>query len=112
MILHFELGNTDILEYLVKSTYRFLYKRKHLYKFETSILNFIRKKLPKTNSEKELITIFKDLKTELGKITKDPFEKKALDYFDFISWLESKIEKRPFADIVKEKAQEAIPSET
>ena len=47
LIVHFELGNYGLLEYEVKSTSRFLYKRNRLYAFETSVLNFIGKKIPK-----------------------------------------------------------------
>jgi len=104
LIIHFELGNQSILDSLVRSTYRFLYKRKRLYKFETIVLNFIRIKLPKAITQKELLLAFKELKKELEEIIKNPFEKQALEYFDFISWLESKIENRPFAEIVREKA--------
>ncbi len=104
LILHFELGNTDLLEYLVKSTYRFLYKRKYLYKFESCILDFIRTRLPRANSGKELILMFEDLKRDLTKIIRDPFERRALEYFDIISWLESKISGRPFAEIIRGKA--------
>lgn len=103
LIVHFELGNEELLEYAVKSTYRFLYKRKRIYKIETGILNFIGKKLPKIKSQQDLMEAFKELRAELIEILKDPFEKKALDYFDFISWLNSKIENRSFAEIVKEK---------
>ncbi len=105
LIVHYELENMDLLEYIVKSTYRFLYKRKRLYKFENSILNFIRIKLPAIINNKVLINAFNELKAELVEITSDPFEKKALEYFDFISWLESKIENRSFAEVVKEKTQ-------
>lgn len=104
LITYFELNNQDLLEYAVKSTYRFLDKRKRLYQFETLVLDFIRKKMPKINSQKKLIDAFASLKKSIEKIIKDPFEKKALDYFDFISWLESKIKNRSFAEIVKEKA--------
>ena len=103
LIVHYELGNTDVLPYILKSTYRFLQTRNQLYKAESSILNFIRKKIPKIKSQNELIDEFKKLKIEIKEITKDPFERKVLEYFDFISWLESKIENRPFAEIVKEK---------
>jgi len=104
LIIHFELGNNDLLDNLVISTYRFLYKRNTLFEFETIVLDFIRKKLPEVTTQKELILIFMELKQELEEIIKDPLEKKALDYFDFISWLESKIQNRSFAEIVKEKA--------
>jgi len=106
LIVHSEMGNNDMLEYTIKSTYRFLYKRNRLYKFETLILNFIKtnmsaKALPKNAMDEK----FKILMDEIDVLKKDHFERKALNYFDFISWLESKIENRPFADIVRDKTK-------
>jgi RNase P/RNase MRP subunit POP5 len=46
---------------------------------------------------------FSELKEVLLNIKEEPSVKNALKYFDFISWLESKIEKRSFAELVKEK---------
>ena len=43
------------------------------------------------------------LKKELLLLAKDPQERPAFDYFDFISWVESNIQKRPFKEIVQEK---------
>ncbi len=103
LVVHFELGNTDLLEYIVRSTYRYLYKRDRLYRFETALLNFIRRKLPGILNRDELIKAFKILKEELQEIIKDSSEQKALEYFDFISWLESKVEGKPFAEIVRRK---------
>lgn len=103
LIAHYELGNMDLLEYIVKSTYRFLYKQNRLYALETIFLHFI-KKLPDISSNNELIIAFRDLKNNIIKnVTEDPFKKAALDYFDFISWLESKIEGKSFAEVVREK---------
>lgn len=104
LIVHYEIGDRDMLEYAVESTYRYLYKRNRLYKLETVLLTFIRNRLPGINSSKELITEFKVLKLEIEKLIKDPFERIAISYFDFIAWLESKIEKRPFADCVRRRA--------
>ncbi len=103
LIIHYELGNTGVLEYFVKSVLRFLYKRNRLYKFEALVLNFILKTLPSASSAKELTPAFRLLREKLINISRDPLERRALEYFDFISWLESKIENRPFADIVREK---------
>ena len=103
LIVHYELGSEELLPYLIRSTYRLFYKRNRLYKFETVLLNSI-KMLNKVSTNVQLIALFKKLKTELLFITKDPYEKRALNYFDIISWLESKIENRSYADIVKEKA--------
>lgn len=105
LLVHFEQGNLDLLEYKVKSVYRFLYKKNSLYKLETIILEFIRKELPEINySEKALIKSFEVLLTKIKTLTKNPFERRALDYFDFVSWLESKIKGISFAEVVKEKA--------
>lgn len=105
LIIHYELNNQDLLEYTVKSTYRYLCKRKKLYQYETLFFHFIKKRTRAIESKKELIEAFKKLKKELEIIIKDPFEKRALDYFDLISWLESKIKNRPFAEVVKERAK-------
>ncbi|MBI2269843.1 MAG: hypothetical protein HYU69_05730 [Bacteroidetes bacterium] len=104
LITHYELGNYELLPYIIKSTYRFLYKKNTLYKFERLALDFIEKKIRKINSSKELTIAFIALKTEVGKLIHDPNEKAALAYFDYISWLESKIQKQPFAEIVRKKA--------
>ena len=103
LILHYEIGNKDYLEYLIRSVYRFLYKRQKIHKFETAILDFIRK-LPYVSIEKDLVDVFKQLRMELVNLFKNPFEKKVFGYFDFISWIESKIEKKSFIEIVKLKA--------
>lgn len=103
LIAHFEHGNIDMLEYVVKSTYRFLYKRGRLYKFETVVLNFIKNKLPTIFNNKELIVKFIELKGELDILGKDYLEEEVSESFDFISWVESKIQNRPFREVFREK---------
>ncbi|MGQ0828013.1 MAG: hypothetical protein ACT4ON_06430 [Bacteroidota bacterium] len=105
LIVHYELGNELQLPYYVKSVSRYLLKGQRLFKFETLVLEYIRKKMPKINSAKDLKSAFKELKEKMLILKKDKHEKRAFDYFDFISWLESKIEKRPFAEVVKENAK-------
>ncbi|MBI2269244.1 MAG: hypothetical protein HYU69_02685 [Bacteroidetes bacterium] len=105
LIVHYELNNMELLESLIRSTLRYFLKKGNLFKFEKAIINFIGKKLPRVNGKKELIAAFKDLKEELMSLSHDSVEKSAFEYFDFISWLESKIENRPFVKIVIEKAK-------
>ncbi|MGQ0827659.1 MAG: hypothetical protein ACT4ON_04620 [Bacteroidota bacterium] len=102
LVIHFELGNQELIDYLVKSTYRFLYKRERLYQFETIVLDFIRK-YSKINNRKEAITLFKEVKEKMLPLTLIPYEKKAFDKFDFIPWIESKIEGKSFADVLRSK---------
>ena len=105
ILIHYELKTPDILEYLIVSTYRFLLRRKHLFKVEQGILGFIRRLSKIDNSQKALLTEFSRFRVELIQITKDPEEKKAMLYFDLIAWLESKIENKQFSEIIK-KARE------
>jgi len=103
LILHYELKNTMLLEYNAVSTYRFLYKSKRLYKLETIILNFIKKKMPGIYTPKDEMQAFIELRKECEAIAEHPFEKKAFEYFDYIAWLDSKIEKISFEEIVQKK---------
>jgi hypothetical protein len=103
LILHYELGNNMLIEYSAVSTYRFLSKSKRLYQIENIMLNYIRKKMAHTSTKKEQLASFKELREELSKLEQHPFEKKGFEYFDYISWLDSKIEGRSFSEIIQEK---------
>ena len=105
IIIYFEMGKESLLESAIRSTYRYLYKRDKLYKAENYILRFIRK-LPVINTSKELIGAFKELKGKFEEFSRDPYESNALRYFDYIDWLESKISKREFSDVVKKRSED------
>jgi hypothetical protein len=105
LIVHYELHNEMLLPYYVKSVYRYLLKKQRLFKLETLILEFIRKKTPKINSSEDMKAAFSELKNDLIAIKKDKHEGLSLEDFDFISWLQSKIEDRPFIEVVKENAR-------
>ena len=47
---------------------------------------------------------FKQLHAELKQYEEDPYERRAFLYLDILSWLESKIENKPIAHIIKAKA--------
>lgn len=102
IVLHYELGKSDVMEYRIKSTYRFLASKQKMYQLERIILTSIRK-LINVKSREESILFFKQLKSSLEPVVKDPLESKFLVYFDIMSWLESKIEKKKFEEVVKGK---------
>jgi tetratricopeptide (TPR) repeat protein len=102
LLTHYEIGNQEVLEYFIKSTYRFLVKENRINKLEACVLNYIRK-ITGLNTRKQLIDFYKELKDQLQLIVKDPLENKFLEYFDIISWLESKIEGRTFSEVIKRK---------
>lgn len=102
LVLHIELDNQLQLEYVIKSTYSYLSKRERLYKLEDCFLRFLKKNLNPLDS-KNRNGAFKVLKEELFEVLQDPYEHRALEYFDFLSWLESKIQNKPFMQVIKEK---------
>ncbi|MEM9327662.1 MAG: hypothetical protein AAGA85_18485 [Bacteroidota bacterium] len=102
LITHYELGNRDVLEYAVRSTYRFLLKKEDLHHFQQCILDFI-KNLSWSMTDEQLIQAFKHLRTKLLPIASSQYDRRAFVYFDIISWLESKIENRPIESVVKDK---------
>ena len=103
VIVLWEKGEQEMLAYIALSTYRFLSKRKRLYKFEIIVLNFIKEQLPHINTSQKRIAAFRELKEKLEELMEDPFEKKVLDYFDFITWIESKLGKKDFKQLSKDK---------
>ena len=109
LISHYELNNDDLVEYYVRSTYRFLAKKDDLHFYQTRILRFL-KRLNSITTAKDLQSAFADLLDHLIPLTTNPYEKRAFVYFDIISWLESKIQNRPVKEVIREKALKRIAS--
>ena len=108
LIAHYELGNFEILEYLVKSVYRFMAKMENLSMVEEEILKFLRKSLRLTKSKIKLE--FEQLLDKLKTLERNRFETRAFVYLDVISWLESKLRNVPVQDIIREKYLAKIKS--
>ena len=104
LIIHLELDNRQLVPYALTSTERYLKSRNRVYKFETVILNFI-KKISKIRDLQKADEIYVKLLNDINAITADNFEKTALEYFDFLSWAESKVYKRDFKELVRKKAE-------
>lgn len=102
LLCYYELGDTEHIEYAVKSAYRYLLKREKLFAFERAILQFI-KKMPSLSTKQLTIKAFGMLKAELERLLNDTYERGAMEYFDFISWLESKIYNKSFDELIKDK---------
>lgn len=101
LIAHYELGNFEILEYLVKSVYRFMAKMENLSLVEEEILGFLRKSL--RLSKAQIKAEFQQLLRKLKTLERNRFETRAFIYLDVISWLESKLRNVPVQEIIREK---------
>jgi len=102
LIAHYEMGDTEMVEYQVKSVYRFLYKLEELNQVQQQIINFLRKVpvMDAISVKKEFVK----LRGSLIKLQQDPYEKRAFLYLDIISWLTCKIENRSIQEVMREKA--------
>lgn len=101
LIAHYELGNYELLEYLIKSVYRFMAKMNNLSTVEEEVFKFIRKSF--SLSPKKLIPAFVTLKEKLEKLEGNPLESRSFMYLDIIGWLESKINNVPVQEIRRQK---------
>ena len=102
MILQFELGRSELLEYLARSTYRFLSKLEGLYDFEEVMLSFM-KKVSKNDSLIESKQAFEKLREDLVSAGYEPGERNALSTIDLISWVDSKLSGKRVNEVLKEK---------
>ncbi len=100
LIIHYELGNHDLLEYTIKSTARYLQKRDRDYPIEKVIMEYM-KKLIRIQNQADRKKMFEQFRTELNKLMKGPEDKIILRYFDYLKWIESKINNISFAEAIK-----------
>jgi len=99
LILHYEMNNMVLLESLVKNTHRYLKRRNQAYAFEKHLLHFFQQVI-KNNYRTSLKAALKVLKNDFTALAEHPSEKVMLQYFDFLSWIEGKITRQPFAKVV------------
>lgn len=101
LIAHYELGNFDLLEYLIKSVYRYMAKMENLSKVEEEMFAFLRRSF--RVGAHALKPEFQKLLAKLKKYEGNPLEARAFAYLDVISWLESKIHNVNVQDVIREK---------
>lgn len=100
IVYHYEAGNWYLMDSVLRSTYRYLLKRKRLFRLEQIVIDIIRQ-TSKTMNAADIRQLFHTLLDSLNELMKDSYERNVFAYFDFITWLESKIQKRSFADLTR-----------
>lgn len=87
IIVQYELGNIELIEYLARSTYRWLRSRKELDAFDSVILRYARK-LGYTTVEPPNAAFFQEWETALtAEIQRRGYRS---GFFDYIAWIQSK----------------------
>ena len=99
LVIHFELQNYDLLEYITKSTQRYLMRRQRDYNLEKLVIDHLRKLIRESKS-KDIVTKYTEFKAQLVELVTEPEDQIVLKYFDFLSWINSKIESTSFSKAV------------
>ncbi|MFZ9660767.1 MAG: hypothetical protein ACO29O_02725 [Chitinophagaceae bacterium] len=106
LIAHYELGNYDLLGYLIRSVYRFMSKMQNLSVVEKEIFRFLRLSIPVDRSS--VRKAFEILLNKLKRYENNPLESRSFMYLDIISWLESKMEGLDVQDVIRKKASFSV----
>ncbi len=101
LMAHYELGNDEIIESLTRSVYRFMAKMKNFSVVEEEIFKFIRNSLKV--STREMKPQLETFLSRIKHLEKNRFETRAFAYLDVISWIESKVYRKPMSVIIYEK---------
>ena len=104
LLAHYELGNFEIIDSLIKSVYRFMAKMDNLTVVEEAMFKFLRNSfhLPRNKMQQELEKFLEQIK----QFEKNRFERRSFAYLDIISWVESKVYRKPLSEIISDKFKE------
>ena len=101
LMAHYELGNFEIIDSLVKSVYRYMAKMGNLTVVEEIMFKFLRNSFlqPRSKIKQELENFLHSIKT----LEKNRFQTRTFAYLDIISWVESKVYQKPVSEIIVNK---------
>ena len=100
LICHYEIGNYDILDSLVKAVHRFMLRMKNLTVVEEKIFRFLKKSYINAQNIREGL---KPLLESIRHLEKNRHETRAFAYLDIISWLESKVNNSTMQAVIQQK---------
>ncbi len=102
LVVHYELGNYDLLEYILRSTQRFLNKRQRAHPTETVLIEHLRR-LARTAQPAARRELHRSLHDRLVELMQDPQERIALKYFDVLAWSHARVEGISFSEAVRQR---------
>lgn len=105
LICHYELGNFDLLSYLIPSVQRAFAQAKDVSTVQKMTLNFIKKLIAIPTAEAK--PVFAAFQKEIHQYADSAYERKSLLYLDIPSWIASHLQNQSVKE-VKTKATEAL----
>jgi len=103
LICHYELGNFDILQYLLNTHSNYFNRQQSLNTFLKLAMNMFHELRMKGISDHK--SVFEQYLNEFKKIGRTRYKRRALVYLDIISWLESKIAGISLEQVIQNKAK-------
>lgn len=104
VLIHYEMGNSDVVIHSLKSLKRYLKTRKRKYKFEDEFIELMQS-LSGKPTEKNT-DVLHNFQKSMSKIAEDKYERVVFEYFDFSAWAESKLSDDDLGKVLQEKAPE------
>lgn len=106
LLVHFDLDNHDYIAYETRSIKRTLNSgHKNDYLLEKIIFKFIRLSIP-SSGNKARLAIWEKFRQQFEEISSDKYELQIIKIFDFKSWIEAKLCKKSFAELLRQKHRE------
>lgn len=104
LILYFEMEEQELFSQAWRSLYRYLLERKNRYVLENLVLQFIRK-AGEVGGGIELKPLLKEFRMELQRLAEDPKSARSIQYFNFFTWLDSKINGTSLLEAIRKNQQ-------
>jgi hypothetical protein len=101
LLAHYELGNTELMEPLSRSVYRFMSRMENLTVIEEEMFRFLRRSF--SISRHQMKPELEKFLQKVKHLEKNRFETRAFAYLDIISWLESKVYNKSMGEVIREK---------
>ncbi|MFZ1749521.1 MAG: hypothetical protein WAU01_04995 [Saprospiraceae bacterium] len=89
LMAHYDAGNDDIMDYLIKGVRQFFNKMQEKNKLQVATIKFFSKIVKLPDSERKLL--MKKYAEELSIMEQDIFEKRSMLYLNIKSWLDKKM---------------------
>lgn len=90
VLIHYELGNKQLLGYLISSTVKYLKSKNKYYETEATVLKFLQSIL-RLNNEEEIRKKLYIARKNFTELKSKEFERNAFVYIDYLNWLLKKL---------------------
>lgn len=107
LIIHYEMNNIDLIESLLRSTYRFLTDKDFFAEFEKKFLSSFREAI-EIQSRKELRIHWENLSKEYERLEQELNLPSFIRWFPIKEWIDAQASGISFASIVKEQFEKRL----